>query len=113
MVDFLEQWDFSVDVHLRYATRWMDANPEASIEDAALDWLANHVDTWSAWVTEDAAAGILATLPVDPLVATYDRNGDGRIDIGELFTAIDDYFAGLIDIGELFTLIDLYFAGPA
>ena len=50
VVDFLEQWDFGVDVHLRYATRWMDANPEASIEEAALNWLANHVDTWSAWV---------------------------------------------------------------
>ena len=43
----------------------------------------------------------------------YDTNGDGAIDIGELFTAIDDYFAGLISIGELFTLIDLYFSGPA
>ena len=51
--------------------------------------------------------------PVDPLVARYDANGDGAIDIGELFTAIDDYFAGVIGIGELFTLIDLYFAGPS
>ena len=236
VVDFLEQWDFDTDVHWRYAVRWMDANPEASIEDAALNWLTNHVDTWSAWVTEDAAAGILATLPevptpaehsatrsfsattvapgaeitveialseygeggsvtetlpegftfvsgsteltggsgidrstttqvrivltdsgttnvaykvtappeaggpfeftgnfvnfdgesvdiggdaavtvssVDPLVARYDANGDGAIDIGELFSAIDDYFAGVIGIGELFTLIDLYFAGPS
>ena len=34
VVDFLwsKQWDFDVDVHLRYAIRWMDANPEASIE---------------------------------------------------------------------------------
>ena len=56
VVDFLEQWDFGADVHLRYATRWMAANPEALIEEAALNWLANHVDTWSAWVTEDAAA---------------------------------------------------------
>ena len=113
VVDFLEQWDFGADVHLRYATRWMDANPEASIEEASLNWLANHVDTWSAWVTEDAAAAILATLPsVDPLVARYDANRNGVIEIGELFTAIDDYFAGAIDIGELFTLIDLYFSGP-
>ena len=48
-----------------------------------------------------------------PLVARYDANGDGAIDIGELFTAIDDYFTGGIGIGELFTLIDLYFSGPA
>ena len=236
VVDFLEQWDFGVDVHLRYAIRWMDANPEASIEAAALDWLTNHVDTWSAWLTGDAAAGILVTLPevptpaehsatrsfsattvapgaeitvnialseygeggsvtetlpegftfvsgsvewtggsvfdrstatqvrivltdsettnvaykvtapseaggpfeftgnfvnfggesVDiggdaavtvssgnPLVARYDANGDRAIDIGELFSAIDDYFAGVIGIGDLFTLIDLYFAGPS
>ena len=235
VVDFLEKWDFDVDVHLRYATRWMDDNPEASIEEAALNWLTNHVDTWSAWVTEDAAARILATLPevptpaehsatrsfsattvapgaeitvnialseygeggsvtetlpegftlvsgsiefvggrgiarpsgnqvwvvlagagvtnvaykvtapseagspfeftgkfvnfdgesvdiggaatvtvsfVDPLVAQYDANGDGAIDIGELFSAIDDYFDGRIGISELFTIIDLYFSGP-
>ena len=235
VVDFLEKWDFDVDVHLRYAIRWMDANPEASIEDAALNWLTNNVDTWNAWVTEDAAAGILATLPevptpaehsatrsfsattvapgaeitvnialseygeggsvtetlpegftlvsgsieltggggfaspsgnqvrvilagagvtnvaykvtapseagspfeftgkfvnfdgksvdiggaatvtvssVDPLVAQYDANGDGAIDIGELFSAIDDYFDGRIGISELFTIIDLYFSGP-
>ena len=66
VVDFLEQWDFDVDVHLRYATRWMDANPEASTEEAARNWLINHVDTWSAWVTEDASAGILASLPEVP-----------------------------------------------
>ena len=111
VVDFLEQWDFEVDVHLRYATRWMDANPEASIEDAALDWLTNHVDTWSAWVTEDAAAGILATLPVDPLVARYDTNRNGTIDINELIQAIEDYNADLIDINQIISLIDLYLSG--
>ena len=47
-----------------------------------------------------------------PFCQPYDANGDGVIDIGELFTAIDDYFAGVISIGELFTLIDLYFSGP-
>ena len=48
-----------------------------------------------------------------PFCQPYDANGDGAIDIGELFTAIDDYFAGEIGIGELFTIIDLYFSGPA
>ena len=47
-----------------------------------------------------------------PFCPSYDANGDGAIDIGELFTAIDDYFEGLIDISELFTIIDLYFSGP-
>ena len=49
----------------------------------------------------------------DPLVTRYDTNSDGRIEIGELFSAIDDYFADLIDISQLFTLIDLYFSRPA
>ena len=47
-----------------------------------------------------------------PFCQPYDANGDGSIDIGELFSAIDDYFAGLIGIGELFAIIDLYFLDP-
>ena len=47
-----------------------------------------------------------------PFCPPYDANGDGAIDIGELFSAIDDYFAGLIGIGELFAIIDLYFLDP-
>ena len=49
----------------------------------------------------------------DWLLIRYDVNNNGSIEVGEFFTAIDDYFAGVIGIGELFTLIDLYFAGPA
>ena len=71
VVDFLEQWDFDVDVHLKYAARWMDANPDASTEEAARHWLANHVDTWTAWVTEDAATGILATLPQHRAIRSF------------------------------------------
>ncbi len=48
----------------------------------------------------------------DPLIARYDANGDGAIDISELFSAIDDYFAGRADISQLFGVIDLYFSGP-
>ena len=47
-----------------------------------------------------------------PFCSSYDANGDGAIDIGELFSAIDDYFDGRIGISELFTIIDLYFSGP-
>ena len=71
VVEFLRHWDFSIDVHLRSVVRWLDSNPEASIEEAALNWLTNHVDTWSAWVTEDAAARILATLPEVPTPAEH------------------------------------------
>ena len=75
--------------------------------------------TFSGTLTDidrnDHVIGGAATVAVtsgDPLVAQYDANGDGAIDIGELFSAIDDYFAGRIDISQLFTLIDLYFSGP-
>ena len=57
-------------------------------------------------------AATVTVSSVDPLVAQYDANDDGAIDIGELFSAIDDYFDGRIGISELFTIIDLYFSGP-
>ena len=49
----------------------------------------------------------------DWLLLRYDANGNGSIEVSELFTAIDDYFAGGISISQFFALIDLYFAGPA
>ena len=48
----------------------------------------------------------------DWLLIRFDADGSGAIEIGELFTAIDDYFAGGIDIDQFFALIDLYFAAP-
>ena len=48
----------------------------------------------------------------DWLLIRFDANNNGSIEAGELFSAIDDYFAGVIGIGELFTIIDLYFSGP-
>ena len=47
----------------------------------------------------------------EPLITRYDANGTGAIEISELFSAIDDYFAGRIEISKLFDLIDLYFSG--
>ena len=49
----------------------------------------------------------------DWLLIRYDADDSGTIDISELFSAIDDYFAGGISISQFFALIDLYFAGPA
>ena len=45
------------------------------------------------------------------LIGQYDTDGDIAIDLGELFTAIDDYFDQLLSIEELFVVIDLYFSG--
>ena len=51
---------------------------------------------------------VIEEVPVD-LVDGYDTNGVAGIQIDELFSAIDDYFAGEINISELFEVIDAYF----
>ena len=43
--------------------------------------------------------------------ASYDSNGNGIIELPELFVAIDDYFAGKISLTVLFEIIDFYFSG--
>ena len=60
---------------------------------------------------QDVADNDFAQLGL-PFCHSYDANGNGAIDIGELFSAIDHYFDGRIDISELFAIIDLYFSGP-
>ena len=60
---------------------------------------------------QDVANNDFAQLGL-PFCHSYDANGDGAIDIGELFSAIDHYIDGRIDISELFAIIDLYFSGP-
>ena len=55
-----------------------------------------------------ATAGAMVS---DPLIARYDANNDGTIEIRELFNAIDHYFDGAIEVSELFKVIDYYFDG--
>ena len=57
-VDMLMEWDFNVDGNYKPAFRWLSANPEANLEDAALWWLRGNSDVWSEWVTADADAAI-------------------------------------------------------
>ena len=114
VVEFLRQWDFDIDVHLRNVTRWQHSNSGASIEDAALYWLINNVDTWSGWVTDEAANSILAALDRDPLVARYDANGNGTIEKSEVIKAINDYLFGTgdpITKEQVIALINLYLFG--
>ena len=56
-VDVLEKWGFTVEV-FREVVAWQQDNEGASTEDAAVWWLNSKVDTWSAWVTADAADAI-------------------------------------------------------
>ena len=55
-----------------------------------------------------ATAGAMVS---GPLIARYDANKDGTIEIRELFNAIDHYFDGTIELSELFKVIDYYFDG--
>ena len=66
----------------------------------------------AAGAAEDANGNGNTAAPRLSVGITYDDDGDGAIDISELFSAIDDYFAGRIDISQLFGVIDLYFSGP-
>ena len=75
MVEFLKQWDFSIDIHLRNVSRWQNSNPGASLEDGALYWLGSNVGIWSGWVTGEAAIGILATLPATAIAPTVNVTG--------------------------------------
>lgn len=80
VVEFLRKWDFDTEVHLRSVTRWQANNPNASIEDTGLYWLRNSVDTWSGWVTSEAAARIRSALSAGTsdraaLMALYDATG--------------------------------------
>ena len=81
MVEFLRHWDFSIDVHLRSVVRWLDSNPGASLEDAALYWLGNNVDVWESWVTEEAANGIMAALPATAIAPSVHVTGSANTQV--------------------------------
>ena len=50
----------------------------------------------------------------DPLVNSYDVNGNGTIERSEVIAAINDYlFAGAISRGDVIRLINLYLFGPS
>ncbi len=57
-VDVLTRWDFSVEDAYRPVVRWLADNPDANTEAAALWWLRGNSESWSEWVTEDAAMSV-------------------------------------------------------
>ena len=81
VVEFLRHWDFSIDVHLRSVVRWLDSNPGASLEDAALYWLGNNVDVWESWVTEEAANGIMAALSATAIAPSVHVTGSANAQV--------------------------------
>ena len=56
----------------------------------------------AAGAAEDANGNGNTAAPRLSVGITYDDDGDGAIDIGELFSSIADNFAGRIDISQLF-----------
>ena len=51
------------------------------------------------------------TTTLSATAAAYDANGDGSIDLTEVFTAIADYFDEDIDLNGVLEVINAYFAG--
>ena len=61
VIGFLQNWEFSIPVY-KPVFQWIDSNPEATRAEAAIWWLENNQDLWSAWVTDEAAASVMAAL---------------------------------------------------
>ncbi|MYA01955.1 MAG: hypothetical protein F4038_00230 [Chloroflexi bacterium] len=60
IVEFLLAWDFAADVQV-LSEIWMSDN-NASPDEAAIWYLKSYPEVWSAYVTADAAAAVLAAL---------------------------------------------------
>ena len=59
-------------------------------------------------------ASTIAVIAGDPLVNSYDVNGNGTIEKSEVIAAINDYlFAGVISKEDVIKLINLYLFGPS
>ena len=61
VIGFLQQWEFTIDIY-KGIFQWIDANPDSTPGEAAIEWLKTNEDIWSAWVTEDAAVKVKAAL---------------------------------------------------
>jgi len=61
VIGFLQNWEFSIPVY-KPVFQWIDSNPEATRAEAAIWWLENNQDLWSDWVTDEAAASVMAAL---------------------------------------------------
>ncbi len=66
IIDFFENWGFNISEYGKVAQFRQD-NPNADIADAAQWYLANHQDTWTPWVTADAADDIKAALAANEI----------------------------------------------
>ena len=61
VVAFLRNWTFRIGQYSTVAA-WLQDNPDADANDAALWWLNGNEAIWSSWVTADAAEAIASAL---------------------------------------------------
>ena len=61
VVEFLRNWGFNIEIYKGVA-RHMAANPGIEAADAAVWFLQNNQDVWSAWVPADIAEKVMAAL---------------------------------------------------
>ena len=66
VIAMLGNWGFNLE-RFKEVVKWQSDNPDASNNDAALWWLNNNAELWSAWVTADAAAAIQAALDANEI----------------------------------------------
>ena len=66
VVTMLRAWDFNIEVYKEVAA-WLQENPDADVNDAAIWWLNSNVDIWEGWVTDEAAEAIQAALAANEI----------------------------------------------
>jgi ABC-type proline/glycine betaine transport system substrate-binding protein len=66
VVTMLRAWDFNIEVYKEVAA-WLQENPDADVNDAAIWWLNSKVDVWQDWVTDEAAEAIQAALAANEI----------------------------------------------
>ena len=74
VVAFLRNWTFDIGQYSTVAA-WLQDNPDADANDAALWWLNGNEAVWSSWVTEDAADAIRSALEDGETPAGWPEEG--------------------------------------
>ena len=60
VIEFLRAWDFNINIYKSVA-QWTKEN-DATVEEAAMNWLMEEGDVWNSWVTDEAAEAVEAAL---------------------------------------------------
>ena len=72
VVAMLGKWNFDIDAYAA-VVKWQGATGVTDPTSAAIWWLENNLETWSDWVTDDAAANVQAALDRGATAAGWSR----------------------------------------